>query len=403
MCELSEYAAAIDIGTTKVTVLVVIMEDVGNLKVAGLGNVQYSSSQKNIFHDETHLKSALIAAIKQAQSMAGVTIPRIVLGIPGKCCGLVKNNSEVSLERGRVSSKDVKKAVDETYAYPLPQEWKVIQSIPHYYWIDDGQPVKNPIRKQGYNLNVLSSLICGERNFINQITDILASIKIHVDKVKSVPVACGGVLLTEEEKHNGSLLLDIGGKATSYIFYKDDVPILMDWLPVGGWNITNDISIGLDIPFEEAEKLKRQCVLGLDLNNELNDDPELHMPVKVGMNTYRIPLGDVHQIVEARIDEIFQMVRDNISSQYHISISDYSIVLTGGGVSLLRGSKEFAADAFECPVRLGVPDAIGVSNPALSSVFALLAHKEKTQDFNKDNPLYRSIKKVKEYYRRFFY
>lgn len=359
--------AAIDPGTTKMVVLIGRKNQDGALELSGLGNVRYGGVQGNGWQSEDMIYNALEKALGQAQKMAGFRVSHCTLGIPNEYCGLIRNKKEITLDRP-VTKQDVMELRRMVASYTLPAPWKVSNVLYDRFQVDSGN-VNNPLGMDSERLALEASLICIENDFAKQLVRILSSLKVEVDRVIPVPLASGELFLSQEEKQKGAVWIDVGGQSTDYAVYKSGIPVLYDWIPVGGDNITQDIVTGTGVSAEEADRLKRYCVLGLASSRE-SDEESLDMPVRKGRSIQNIPLEFLQEIVEARIEELLEIVRNRIESEGLLD-QCHTIVLAGGGISLLRGIREFGSRVMGIPVRLGVPDVIGLSSPALSAVYAL--------------------------------
>jgi cell division protein FtsA len=364
---LNNAITAIEPGTTKLVVLIGRRNQDGVLELSGLGSVPYEGVQGDGWQSREMLTRSLNEAIGQAQKMAGIRVSHCTLGIPNEFCGLVRTKKEISPGRP-VSKQDVMELRRMVSSYSLPAPWKV-SNVLYGSFLVDGSSIGNPLGMTCEHLGLEASLICIQNDFAQQLTRVLSSMNIAVDRVIPVPLASGETFLTREEKQNGAVWIDVGGHSTDIAVYHNGIPVFYDWIPVGGDTITKDIVTGTGATLEEAEKLKRYCVLGLALNKD-TDDAAMDMPVRTGRSVHNIPLELLQEIVEARIEELLEIVRDRIQSEGLLS-GCQDVVLAGGGISLLRGIREFSSGVMGMPVRLGVPDVIGLSSPVLSAAYSL--------------------------------
>jgi len=365
---LNNAVTVIEPGTTKLSVLTCRKAQNGSLKLIGLGQVRYSGVQRDGWKSEKMLYHTLNAAIGQAQKMAGYKINRCMLGVPNEFCGLVRNTGKITPNHP-ISRQDLQELRKLAAEYPLPASWE-ISNVIYGDYLADGRPVDNPIGLSCRTLELQASIICIHTDFAKQLTKVLHSLNLQVEKWIPVPLACGQALLTEEDKENGVLLIDTGGECTDIVIYKDGVPVFYEWLPLGGNVITRDIAAGIGISLDDAEKLKRSCVLGIDLNNDESAESEMQMPVRNGQHVHNVSMELLQQIAEARIEEILELVLKRIQEE-GLQAEYSKVILTGGGLALFRGIKSFAAGILNQPVQLGVPDVIGLSSPIFSAVYSV--------------------------------
>lgn len=364
---MKDTVTAIDIGTTKVAVLLCQRGYNDSLGLSGFGQVVYGTVQNNEWKSVKILRPSLDEALGQANKMAGVKANNCTLGIPGEYFGLLSNHKEIILDHS-ITRQDIIGLRKQVADYPLPAPWKVLDVIYGSYLVD-GMPVDNPLGLTCQTMGLKATIICVDTEFVRQITPLLNTLQVDVNDWIPVPLASAKALLTEDEKQNGALCIDVGGESIDLTICKDNIPVFHDWLPLGGNAITRDIATSVKVSYEEAEKLKRFCVLGL----ALREDPEateMNLPIREGKEVYNVPMELLQKVVEARADEILELVEKRITEE-GLKGSYKSIVLTGGGLALFRGIREFAFRKMGVPVRLGVPDVIGLSGPTLSAVYAI--------------------------------
>jgi len=364
---LSRIYTAIEFGTTKLTVLISRRRKSGSLEILGLGNVSYSGIQGENWKHADSIRSVLLKAVEQAQDSAGLKVRHCVIGIPNEFCGLIRNYRELALER-EVSRQDVEDLRQTIEDYPLPDPWEV-SDVYYGYFNADGQAITGPIGMHAGILGVEASLICMHGKFVSQLTKYLEELNIAVDGVVSIPVAYSRALLTPEETDSGALIIDVGGHSTDIAYFKDGRPLIFDWLPLGGKHISQDVEKGMSIPFSEAERLKKKCSLADDGKTQADGarsmtETDQATDEEAGRTAF------LKQIVEARVEEILTLSVKKAAASGLID-RDCSIVLTGGGLAMYKGIREFSTEVLDMPVRLGVPDVVGLASPVLASVYSL--------------------------------
>ncbi|HCS72317.1 MAG TPA: cell division protein FtsA [Clostridiales bacterium] len=364
---MKDTVTAIDIGTTKVAVLLCQGGSNDSLILSGFGQAGYTAVHNGNLKSNKEFRTALEEALRQAGKMAGFKINNCTLGVPGEFCGLVLNPVEITLDQP-VTRQDVLGLRKQAADYPLPAPWKVSE-VAYGSYLADGMPVNNPLGLSCRTLVLEASAICIDADFVRQMTQILNSLKVNLVNRVPVPLAGSKALLTKEEMQEGALWLDVGGESLDMAIHKDNSPIFLDWLPLGGNIITRDIAASIRVSYEEAEKLKRFCVLGLAIR-ETPDAYEMNLPIRDGKEIFNVPMELLQRVVEARADEILDLVQKRITDA-GLQDSYKSMVLTGGGLALFRGIREFAFGKMKVPVRLGVPDVLGMSGPTFSAIYAI--------------------------------
>ena len=338
----------------------------GGLELLGLGRAQYDGVQNDGWKSENITGQALDSALGQARKMAGIRISRCILGIPNEFCGLIRNEAELPLGRP-VSKQDVME-LRRRAASITACSWEVANVVYGTFSVD-GRSVGNPLGISCEKLGLQASLICIETDFADQMTRFLRSRQIEVSKWVPVPLACGEAMLTQEDRHKGIIWVDTGGQSTDIAVYRNGIPVFYDWLPLGGDDISRDIAIGIDISIDEAERLKRYCVLGLAFDDD-SEDSAMQMPIRDGQHIQNIPMGFLQEIVESRIEEILELVVKRVEAEGLLADSQ-RVVLTGGGLSSSEESGNWAAAYWGCRCIWGSRDVIGLSSPTLSSVYSI--------------------------------
>ena len=356
---------AIDPGTTKMAVWIGRRDRDGSLELSGLGNVRYAGVSGDGWRSGGMMSRALDDALGQAWNMAGFRVDHCTLGIPNEFCGLIRNTGEMTPDHP-MSGQDIEELRGKAASYSLPSPWK-ISDVLYGGFRADGSRVGSPLGMERKRILLEASLICINNDFSEQLTQILTSRKIEVERVLSIPLVCGETFLTREEKQKGAVWIDVGGHSTDIVVYWKGIPVFFDWIPVGGENITQDIVTGAGVTSGQAEKLKRHCILGLAREEEA---AATEMPENGDSGTTDISPAFLQEIVEARVRELLEIVKDRIRAEGLLACC-HSAVLAGGGISLLRGIRGLASEILAVPIRLGVPDMIGLSSPTLSAVYAL--------------------------------
>ncbi|NMA95260.1 MAG: pilus assembly protein PilM [Clostridiales bacterium] len=328
---MDRYIMAIEWGSTSLKMIMALHTKHG-FNIEDVQSIPYKSIKEGVeWTDIEALGPLLAGAISRFRKSADGRLESI-LGVPGYYTGIAENSCKIDIAGSVVGQEHIYSAIDRCSQYNLPDDWSIMQVLPRLYRLDGQYTNKEPIGIRGHELDLNSSLICVNQTFVTQLTDILVQHGIYIDYIRPTLLSSGSVFLTEAQRFSGSILIDIGEKSTDIIVYRDRVPIFSEWFPVGGHNITNDISIGLDLPYEEAKRLKKRCVVG-----EIPLDSSLEY---------------VKQIAEMRIEEIFQLIKDSIASSNTVDMEGCSAVVLGDGIAHIRGVRSFASNILGCDVKV---------------------------------------------------
>jgi len=243
--------------------------------------------------------------------------------------------------------------------------------IPRAYSVDGQEGVKNPVGMHGFRLDVETHIITAAVTSIQNLTKCIRGIGIDIDDLILEPLASAEAVLAPEERMDGVLLADIGGSTTDVAVFKDNSICHTSILPVGGYQISRDISIGLGMSFESAEELKKKYG---DVTPMGNAEPGEEKTVAWG--NQNISLKDLSEIIRARTDELIRLIVMELPEKDYAHYIPSGMVITGGGANLV-GAVDMAREITRFPVRLGTPVNLpGVSDsledPAYATAVGLL-------------------------------
>lgn len=372
--------ACIDLCTTKVCALLCEVDTAGDIELVGMGTARSAGLKKGMVVDVQLASQSVTEAVEKATGSTKVEIDNALVGVTG---GHIKNFASSSIvsipqHRGEVSEKDRSRAVSLASRIDVPDDFQVIHVIPKTYIIDGNFKVLNPVGMVTTKLEVWVNVVLGSILNLNNVEKALRDAGVDVDEIVLESIASSISVLTEQEKEDGVLLLDIGGGTTDIALFKGGNVLYLYCIPVGGDHITNDISIGLRTNFVEAEALKlkhgQAMFEGVDFS-------------KIGVTSVS-PTSDEKEmlisflanIIESRVSELFLLVKKELIKQ-ELDDGIGSVVLTGG-TSLLTGINDLCRSVFRLPTRIGYPSlnrgiVDRISNPIYSTSVGLLLYGAK--------------------------
>jgi cell division protein FtsA len=256
-----------------------------------------------------------------------------------------------------IGPDDINRVIDAAKAVVIPMDRQVIHVIPQSYIVDEQRGVKDPRNMIGVRLESEVHIITGSVTSVQNMVKCVNRALLAVDEYMFHALAAVKSVMTEEERELGSILIDLGGGTTDVLVMADGAPLLTAVLPVGGIQVTNDISIVKGISAETAERIKLDagcCWLPL-----IEDNEEVILPGVGGRPPVVIPRSEICEIVQPRMAEIFSMVNEKIASVTKSRQLSGNVVITGGG-ALLPGVVELASEIFNTQaVRIGIPGNFG--------------------------------------------
>jgi cell division protein FtsA len=372
--------AAIDVGTTKVCTIMADIYDNENLRVLGVGVTPSQGLHKGLVVNINEARESIRKSVRAAEQMAGRRLESAYVGVTGRHISSVNNRGSVAITRNNqvVRTNDLKRVLDVARSIKVPSEQKLLHVIPREYVVDGQGGVKNPIGMHGFRLDVETHIITAAITSIQNLTKCIRSIGVDVDDLIMEPLASAEAVLTPDEKLDGVLLADIGGGTTDLALFKNNTIYHTSVLPVAGYQVTRDISIGLGITFELAEEMKKKYG---NVTPVAENSPTKEMSLTG--DGHSISYQDLSDIIRVRIEEMLRLIILELPQSDYRKLIPAGLVITGGGANL-PGIAELGGEITRMPVRLGRPARLdGVSdtldNPAYATGVGLLLWKLNNQ------------------------
>ena len=375
--------AAVEIGTSKVVVLLGEIVGHGGLNIIGHNVGSSKGVKKGAITDLDKASDCVHASILQAEKKAETRVDEVYLAQTG---GHLMGNfnlgsANVSSSDGVVSRVDIEAAKDDAKRRTLPRDRTYIHHIQNPFALD-GRPVENPLSKEGRQLQVGYWSVHGDSEAVSNSLRVIRGIDLEVRDMIISSIASGAVLLEESEKENGALVIDMGGGTTDYVLYRKGYIVKTGVVPVGGDHITNDLSIGLRVARKGAEEFKLKNGRAFYQNEDRDETVWLFGDLTIGDRKY--PLAAITRIIEARIFEVFDIIKEQLEAADLFKPAEIAsgVFLTGGS-SKLAGMAEAAQRRFglEACVSEGPEDvAKELRVPEYSTVLGLLHYALTGQD-----------------------
>jgi len=349
--ETSEIVVGLDIGTTKVSAVVGEV-DADGITILGVGNVPCRGLRKGVVSNIDWTVRSIAEAIEAAQTMAGVEIRTVYVGVAGSHIRCQSSDGVAAISGGEVTRVDVDRVLEGARAIPVDADRQILHVLPREFMVDNQDGIRDPVGMSGVRLGVKVNLITAATSCVQNVVKCAERCELTVADVVLEPLASAEAVLSDDEKEIGVGVVDIGGGTTDLLLYIDGGIAHASVIPAGGNNVTADIAAGLRTPMGEAERLKRNA--GCALGRMVADDEEIEVPGVGGHAPRKVPRRVLSDIVEPRVEEIFAVIRKRIEDTGMLEQLSAGIVLTGGAV-LMEGMTEFAEEILGMPVRLGVP------------------------------------------------
>jgi cell division protein FtsA len=372
--------AAIDVGATKVCTIMADTNGTGDLRVLGVGVAESQGIEKNAMVNTRNAAAAISKSVNKAEKMAGYHFKTAFVGVSDPDMSSLNNHGIISISREDqlVHAADRKRALEVARSVEVPADQELLHLIPRSFTLDEQNNIKDPVGMTGFRLGVETHIVTTATTSVQNLTRCIRHLGIGIDGLVLGSLSSAEAVLTEDERQDGVAVADIGGAVTDIAVFKDGSVCHTSTLPVGGYHITNDIAVGLSIPFGVAEEMKRKHGSALLLGE--TDDSDLTLTG----GGYAILYRDLCEIINARVEELLRLILFRIprtDSSYGVSSG---LVLTGG-CSNLAGIADLGLRVTGLPVRVGtpiVPDGhdSGLRRPEYATAFGLVCWKVRNQN-----------------------
>jgi len=351
----------LDIGTTKVCAIIGERMENGNLEITGVGVSPSTGLRKGVVVNIEATLRSVAAAIEAAEMMSGREVHTCWTGIGGAHIEGLNSRGVVAVtgknrETREIGKEDVDRVIEAARAVVIPMDRQVLHVIPQSYIVDDQKGIRNPLDMIGVRLEAEVHIITGSVTSAQNLVKCVNRAGFRVNDLILQSLAAGRSTLTAEERELGVALVDLGGGTTDLLVYLDGAPYSTFTIPVGGTQVSSDLSILKSLAFETAEKIKIEA--GCCWEGLLEGDDDIIVPGVGGRPPLPIPRSQILRIIQPRMEEIFHLAKEKLDKLALSRPLGGGIVLTGGG-SQLPGAAELASHIFKLPVRVGVPLSLG--------------------------------------------
>ncbi len=372
----SNIYVGLEIGTSKVCIVVGEVRSDGAIKILGVGQHPSAGVRKGEIVDAETVQTCLHDALMRAEERSDVEINTVFLAVTGSHIQSLNNRGtiRVSDEQMEISNEDLDEVKKIARDVPLPKENGFVHSIIQHYYVDGQDKITNPTGMLGQKPEADYHIIHGVKTRIQNAIKCVREVPLEVEDIVFSPVAAAQVVLNREAKNEGALLLDIGGGTTDYICFVDGAVVASGCVAIGGDHITNDIALVLKIPLARAEKLKvahgsasLKGIADIEISVEGESGKKVHQEL-------------LNQIMNARVTELLTVVYEPLAKAGYLEKLGKGIYLTGGS-SLMKGIADVTEEIFGIPVqKAGSPSMSGPSalfeNPQYATPVGLIRYAQ---------------------------
>ncbi|MDR2504889.1 MAG: hypothetical protein LBD16_02150 [Oscillospiraceae bacterium] len=364
---MKSQACAIDFGTSKVVTLVAESSGYHRCDIVGAGIASYDGFTDGYWNVPETVDDAIIKSLKQAEQQSHRRIREIHVGVPGEFCRVYVTEIQLQLQGAdpTVTPADIERVFQMADAEIQPVRGVMIHRSPAWFIVDEGKKTMEPVGLKGSTLRSLVSFVVTDEFFLKDITKRMERLNLEVVGFFSSPMGEALLFLPQEDRDRTSVLIDVGYLSLEIMAVEGDALIFHKVVPMGGAHITVDLTYGLELPMALAEQVKRGYSFGhggSDVIEAVSDNGRVQSFAK----------EDVGRVLEPRVDEIADAIKDALDKS-GVRLGSWSnVYLTGGGLALMRGGREYLARQLERPIRAPAPKAAKLNSPIYSSALGLI-------------------------------
>lgn len=355
MQENSRYAVGIDIGTTTVRCVVGhIDQTTGTPTIVGVGAVPNTGMRKGSIANLTGPAHAIDDALGEAERMSGYQVDEATLSINGSHILSTKADGMIAVGAAdhEINDDDLARIEEVATVGKVPANREILEVVPHSYRLDGQDNIKDPLGMTGTRLEINANVVSVLGPHITNLHKTAELAKVAPHAVMPAVVAAARAVLSEQQLENGVAVIDLGGATTSIAVFEEGDLQFVSVIPVGGVNITNDLAIGLKTDPEIAEKVKIAHASAVDRHSGET------VTVKHDKETHEFKLSDIDEVVDARLEEIFDSIHKELRRAGYAGKLPSGVVLTGG-TAQMKNIVDYTKQSLDLAVRKGAAKGFG--------------------------------------------
>ena len=371
-----KYIVALDIGTSKVCVLVAELNDRGSLEITGKGTSPMKGTRRGNIINLDQAIDAVKKAVDEAEVMAGLQIESVYVGLAGDHIRSVNSRGVVSIagKHKEIGREDIDRVIEASKSINIPAELELLHVIPREFVVDGQDGIHDPLGMTAARLEANVHIVTGARTHNQNVLTAVNKAGIAVEELVLEQLAAAEAVLTQDEREMGVLLMDMGGGTTDYAVFLEGNVVHTNVLPVGAGHFTSDISVVLRTPMEDAERIKKRY--GCALASLVIEDDPIEVPTVGGRAPKIVSKHDLTGILEPRAAEIAKLVYRDLEKAGLEKEIRSGVVLVGGGAEM-DGIVEMTEQVFDQQARKGIPRGLGgladtVAGPEWAAAAGLL-------------------------------
>lgn len=394
-----EIIVGLDVGTTKICVIVAHKKPNGTIDVVGIGKAPSNGLNRGIVVSPQKTIDSIKAALEEAELNSGLEIKSVSVGIAGHHIRCIQTNTIIGIQNPDrvIQEEDIQRLIEQASLLKIPSDTQIISVIPQEYNIDGKDGIyESPVGMFGVRLEAKMNIITCLVSSIDDLSNCVRSCGVEIDDIVLEPIASSHSVLEEGEKKVGVAMIDIGGGTTDIAVFKKGVLKYTAGIGIAGSLVTKDIYETLGISEEEAERVKREY--GFATVTEILNDDDIMIESITRQTHKKTKKTILARIIQARMQDIFELAAIELKNSQIYNELPAGVIITGGG-SLIKGTKELAEQILGLEVNLGLPRGLsgGLSKEVESPIYAtgvgLILHRAK--EINLSNKSFSKTRNLK--------
>jgi len=394
-----KYITVLDIGSSCVRVVIAEIIPGEKPRVVGVGKTESLGMRKGVIIDLEDVTSSIKASVEKAERMSGVQVNDVYVAVGGNHLKCVSTKGVIGVGKadGEVTEDDVERVVDSSQSVNVVHNYEILHVIPQSFSLDDQNGIREPVGMTGVRLEMKGLIITGFIPYLRNIAKCVAKASLDLNGFVAAPLAASKAILNKRQKELGVVSVDIGGETTSIAVFEERELVYLSVLPIGANHITNDVAIGMRTAIDVAEKAKLKY--GSAIPSEIDKKEKINLASLSIDEEGVVSRRHVSEIIEARVEEIFELVEKELQRINRAALLPAGAVLTGGG-SCLYGMVDLAKDNLKLPAQVGFPNGLSglvdkVDDPSCSvAAGAILWIMEEGDHSTTSTPQVQSGKKI---------
>lgn len=385
---ISETVVGLDLGTTKVSVIIAEVGDDGEVQVVGVGTTPSHGMRRGVVVNIEKTTDAIRDAVDIAESMAGTKVREVYAGVAGDHIRSINSRGVIAVSRNQpsgygnvISQYDKDRVIERAREVGLSSDREILHVLPQSYSVDNEIGLRDPVGITGLRLEADVHIITGAAATSQNIYHCVRGAGVNLKELVLEPLASSYSVLGEDEKDLGVALIDIGGGTTDLVVFNEGSIRHTAVIGLGGQNVTRDVAMVLGIPMDSAEKLKIEKG---GVFPPLPDAQQITVPAVGEWKGRMVDPVELNAIIHDRMDEILCLAARELKRVELLDRLAAGVVLTGGA-SLLKGTRSKAEEVFYRPVRIGFPKGLNgladtVQSPAHATGVGLILYALRSRE-----------------------